>query len=326
MADAVLVLLIVGAAAGEAPPSVVTVQEAMREAIGSEVRILGEERMTTSGADVRNSATMLHASAIAEAYWVDPAHLRAHVRIFIAPDDAFYERDLEFKPADALSERERAMGFTAGAMIRVSTGMVPLLAPAPMRPTDPSTRGNDLSPAPVPAPLPTTERSPESRPPRFVVAVHALGAAGFDTQTWDVGPALSLGYQVLAPLELRLRGATAFGSVPAPNARLLEARVGGGAFWTLARSGGLTLGIAADAWAIFDSVSRASPVATREQWLPFLGVGAGLGYGVTPAIEPFVEIGAEATFNTTHITVGGASVGQLPSYRGLAASGLRARF
>jgi hypothetical protein len=322
MADAVLVLLILGAAAGDAPPSAVTVQEAMREAIGSDVRVLVEERTTPSDADIRSSATTLHASAIAEAHWIDPAHLHAHVRIFVAPDDAFYERDLDFTPVDALPERERVIGFTAGGMIRVSTAMTPLLAPPTSEPARPPPIPIDV----VPTPPPKKERPHESSAPRFVLAVHALGTAGADAEMWEVGPALSFGYNVLPTLELRLRGTVAFGSIRAPSARLLETRAGGGALWTVARSGGLRLGIAVDAWAVLESVSRASPDATRELWLPFLGVGAGLGYELTPSLEPFIELGTEATFTTTHITVGGASAGQVPSYRGLAATGLRARF
>jgi hypothetical protein len=327
MADAVLVLLIVGASAGDVPPSPATVQEAMREAIGQEVRVLVEQRATPSDAEVRTAASTLHASAIADVHWIDPEHLHAHVRIFIAPDGAFYERDLEFKPADAVPERERAMGFTAGAMIRVSTVMMPAPAPPTEPPKEPppapATGPVDVvPPPPQPVPGPPIERPA----PRFVVAVHGLGIAGVDAGMWTAGPALSIGYQVYPSLELRVRGAIAFGSVPAPDASVLEGRAGGGAFWTIARSGGLRFGVQGDALAVFDSVSRSSPRATRERWLPALGVGVGVGYALTRSVEPFVEAGVETTFTTTHITVGGASAGELPGYRGLAATGLRARF
>jgi hypothetical protein len=321
MADAVLVLLIVGASAGEPAPNAAIVQEAMREAIGPDVRVLVEQRDTPSDADVQKSASTLHANAIAEVHWLDSSHLRAHVRLYVAPDGAFYIRDLDFKPEDALPDRERAMGLTAGAMIRVSTAMT---LPSPPAVPEPSL------PAPLPPPIvdvPPPPQTPAPKAPRrFVMAVQGLGLAGVDAATWGAGVGLSLGYLLLPALELRLRGAAAFGSFPAADASLLEARAGGGAFWTLVHAGGLRAGIALDASAVFDSVTRSAPHATREQWLPAVGVGTGVGYAISPLLEPFVEMGAETTFTTAHITVGGTSTGHLPTYRALAGAGLRARF
>ena len=326
MADPTLVLLIViGASAAERPQGS-TVSAAVADALGRDARVLVEERADDpSDAEAAALADAIRGSAVAEISWADAGHARARLHVYLASDRSWYDRDVSFDRADALAERERAIGFVVGAMIRETQGMV----------LPPAARTPPVIPTPAP-PLISTSTSaaevdarpvPREEERRFGADVAAVATTGIDGDAPGLGPSFRGHVFVTDALSLHAGASLGFGSIEAADARMSTTRIvaGGRARWlTVGRDLSFDLGI--DALAVHHAVHRAEPFADRSRWLAGAHTDFGLAWRASAFVEPFATAGVDAVLGNTPIAVAGIRLAQIPPLRAVFELGVKMRF
>jgi hypothetical protein len=320
MADPTLVLLIViGTSAADRPHGSV-LGAAVVDALGREARVLVEERADDpSDAEAAALADGIRGSAVAEISWGDETHSRARLHVYLATDRTWYDRDVAFEPGDALEERERAIGFLVGAMLRETERMsLPARPPlvvvsAPVLPT---------SAAEVVAPPPRREP-----PGRFAVDVSGTMTTGIQGDAPGIGPSLRGHVSVAEALSLHAGGSLGFGSIPSADARMRTTRLVAGArlrWLTVARDLSFDLGV--DALVVNQAVRRTDPAADRDRWLGGGHADLGIAWRATPFLEPFASVGVDAVLGKTPVTVAGSRVADVPPLRSVLELGLTMRF
>jgi hypothetical protein len=322
MADPILVLLIVLATGDDRPRSAL-VGGTAREAVGSETRILVEEPAAPPNDDeAARLSERLHASAVAEVRWDDPRHDRAHVHLYLADDHRWYDRDVSFEAADAPDERDRAVGFLVGAMVRAA-----LPSPVPDPPSVVAVAAAPIAPGP-PAENPTLVQ-PGARTVLFAADIAAEGAVGIAGEATAIGPSARAIASFHGPFGLQLGGALRFGEVQAAQASSRTVRIGAGGFWRALETRGprgIEVRLSLDVLAVHHQVHRESPDLARERWVAGLLVGAAVGWHATSTLEPFVGAGVEGVFGPTPITVAEREVAEIPPLRATVTLGFRIHF
>ena len=322
MADPTLVLLILIGASAADRPHAATVGDAIGDALGGDARILTEERSSAlADAEAASVADGVGGSAVAEIAWSDGDHTHARLHVYLSADRIWYDRDVSFEPDDAPAERERAIGFLVGTMIR-ETAAVGLSLPV---------RPPAVTSQPLPAAAPRAEvvvpPAPREATSRLAVDFGGVATSGIEGAAPSLGPLLRGHVTVGGGLSLHAGGSMGFGSIDAADARMMTSRLVGGArwtWWTVAR--GLSFDVGLDALAVNHAVQRADPAADRDRWLAGAHADVGVGWRASDILEPFATGGLDAVGGSTPITVGGSRVTQIPPFRATVELGLKTHF
>jgi hypothetical protein len=275
-----------------------------------------------SDAEAAALADAIRGSAVAEIAWGDETHARARLHVYLAADRTWYDRDVAFEAGDALDERERAIGFLVGVMIRETEGMVLSLPARPPPVTSQTAPPVPTSAAEVPAP-PIARKEPR----RFAVDVRGVMTTGIEGDAASLGPSVHAGVVVAESLALDAGGSLGFGSIEGADARMTTTRLVAGARWrwlTIGRDLSFDVGLAA--LAVHHAVRRADPAADRSRWLAGGHADVGLGWQASELVEPFVIGGVDAVSGNTPINVGGARLGHIPPFRAVLELGLKVHF
>ncbi len=335
MAEPTLVLLIVVGLTATDRPQGSVVSTAVGSGLGTDARILVEERTAApTDDDAASTATRIGGSAVAEVAWADAAHGRARLHVYLASDRAWYDQELSFDALDAPEDRERSIGLLVGAMIRARQAEADAAAaPADVAPAP-------VSPPPIAEPAPTLAVPPRAseqpapggalapRSWRFGVDVGGLGTAGIGGEAEGLGPALRA--RVLFGNVLSVHGGVAlgFGSLRDAGADLTTTRLALGGRYRFARLGGGVVGLDAglEALAVHHVVRRTAPDASRDRWLSGGHVDVGAGFVLMPALELYTTLGMDVVAGATPITLAGQRVAEIPPVRGTLEAGARLFF
>ncbi len=320
MADPALVLLILIAAREGEHTRGSVVGSGLREALGEDVRLLVEEReVPRSDADARELGERLHASAVAELAWSDRTRSRARLHVFVSADKTFYDRELTFAPGDDPGERERAVGFLLGAMVR-AVEREQSEARTEERPLqDPERKRSEAPVAPTQA----------EAPGRLAIDLGVTSALSVSGAGTGAGPAAAAQVRASRFVSARVSGAARFGAIAAAEATITTLRFGAGAAASavVPREGQpLSLQIGLEAIAVNLAVHRERPSATRDRWVPGIYATILAGFRLTARFEPYVGLSAEAIFGTTPIVVDERTLATIPVLRAGADAGVRLRF
>lgn len=338
MADPTLVLLVLlaGPRGGE-PMDDATVGTAVREALGRETRVLvdpGHAQLADD--DATATAARIHADAVATIAWVDERRTSARVHMFVTADNRFYDRELTFQPADDRRERERAVGFLVGAMVRAAQSEQEarveappvVVTPAPREPPPPPPP--PVAPRDVVAPPPPVAAPPRSAPRRaLAIEAAAAGSAGVGGAALGVGPQLAIAWYPWARVALRASGSALFGAIPHAGAASIATRITAGASyraWSFGAGsrGSIEIGVAAVA--VDHRVRRDDPPATRDRWIGGAQLGLRGGWQLSELVEVFASMTGELVAGNTPLVVGTRTEGQIPPGRALAGAGIALKF
>jgi hypothetical protein len=323
MADPTLVLLIVIGTSASDRPHGSTISAAVIDALGRDSRVLVEER-----ADEPNDAAAaavadgVRGSAVAEVTWADDTHARARLHVYLAVDRTWYDRDVAFEPGDAIEERERAIGFLVGAMIRETQGTALALPPRP-----PPVVSQPVLPVVSSAAEVVAPPAAPARPRRFAVDVAGVMTTGIEGDAAGLGPSLRGHVFLIDPISIHAGASLGFGSVDAADARITTTRIVAGArirWLTVGSDLAFDLGI--DALTVNHSVRRSDPAADRDRWLAGGHTDIGVAWRASALLEPFATAGVDAVLGNTPITVAGARLAQIPPFRAVLEVGLKIRF
>lgn len=323
MADPTLVLLIVIGTLPGARPHGSTISAAVIDALGRGARVLVEERPDEpSDAEAAALADAVRGSAVAEIAWGDEAHSHVRIHVYLAADRTWYDRDVSFEPGDALGERERAIGFLVGAMIREPEGITLTLPPRPQ-----PTVSQPASPVPTSSAEIVATPPVHEEPKRFSIDVAGVLTSGVEGKAGALGPSLRGRVVVGDALSVDAGASFGFGSIDAAEARTTTTRIVAGGRWrwlTIGRS--LSLDVGLEALVVHHAVRRADPAADRDRWLAGAHADLGAGWRASELLEPFVTGGLDAVSGTTPINVGGVRLAQIPPFRAVLEVGVKVRF
>lgn len=304
-----------------------TVGAAVRDALGESARVVvDEQRADLSDAEAAAAAARMRADAVASVSWADAAATRAHVHMFVSADGAFHDRDLTFAPGDAMTERERAVGFLVGAMVRGARDEEPTSV-TPRVPAPPPREPAPAGPAPPSADAPRIGAAPIRR--ALSVEAAAGGSAGIGGPALGVGPVVRIGWRATRALTLRAGGSAFFGGIDAADASTIATRIGGGIALRVASFGGDdagTMEVGVAVLAVNHRVSRDAPAFERDRWLTAGQIGARVGFRASDVFEPFALVGAEVAAGATAVVVGPRTVAEIPLARAVAELGIAAHF
>ena len=323
MADPTLVLLIVIGTSPAARPHGSTVSAAVVDALGRDARVLVEERPDDpSDAEAAALADAVRGSAVAEIAWGDEAHSRVRLHVYLAADRTWYDREVTFEPADAVDERERAIGFLVGVMIRETEGVALTLPARPPPIVSQPAPAAATSAAGVPPKPPVGDA-----PKRFGVDVAGVMATGIEGDAAALGPSLRGRLLATVALSFDAGASIGFGSIDAAEATMTTTRIVVGGRWrwlTIGRDLAFDLGL--EALAVHHAVRRADPAADRDRWLGGAHADLGAGWSVSELLEPFVTAGVDAVAGNTPIHVASVRLAHVPPFRAILELGVRMRF
>jgi opacity protein-like surface antigen len=319
MADPTVVLLILVAGAASEPSRGTSVASGVREALGSETRVLVEERRAApTDAEAREDAERLAAAAVADVRWID-RQSRALVHVFVAADRAAYDRDLTFTPADALEERERAVGLLVGAMVRAA-------AAADVKPPPRPPEALGVAPA---AEQPAPRAVPAVRDRNVALELGATSAVPVAGDGRGFGPSLGAQLYVLPSLAIRTTAGARFGPLAGADADTTTLRFGAGlSFRALGRRERDTfaLSVSLEGVVLNHAVSRSAPTARQDRWVTGTFASASVGWRLSGTLEPFAAVGIETAFGTTPVVIDRETRATIPLFRVATDLGMRFRF
>lgn len=331
MAEPTLVLLVLlaGPRGGESMDDA-TVGTAVREALGGETRVLVDPGRTPfTDDDTTATAARIHADAVATVAWSDADRTSARIHMYVTADGRFYDRELTFQSADDQRERERAVGFLVGAMVRAA--QAEQAAPAPSAEPEPAVVS---LPPPVVAhdarvTAPSAPVAPQPRRHAFAVEAAAIGTAGIGGAALGAGPQLAIAWYPWARVAIRAGGSVVFGTVSDAQATTMGTRITGGMSfrpWSFgpADRGTLELGVALVA--VDHRVQRDDPPATRDRWIGGGQLTARVGWRASDPFEPFAWVAGELVAGNTPLVVASHTTAQIPPGRVLAGLGLALKF
>jgi hypothetical protein len=325
MADPALVLLILIGASSADRPHAPLLSTAVSDGLGRSARIVVEERdADPSDEEAASLADGMRGSAVAEIAWGDEQHTRARVHVYLAADRSWYDRELSFEKGDALEERERAIGFLVGAMIRDTEAALTMPPRPPVVVSEPArapvVRAPEID---APAPPPPARETAS----RFAVDVAGLVSTGIDGDAAGLGPSLRGRVVVAGALSLHAGASLGFGSIAGADARMTTTRlVAGGRFRWLTVARDLSFDLGLEALAVNHAVRRDDPIAARDRWLAGAHTDVGVGWRASRLLEPFATVGVDAVLGKTPINVAGVRLAQIPPFRGVAELGVRMHF
>jgi len=328
-------LLAIVVAAGEAStPGSAALLATASELLAPAASVKLVESSDPNEADGLRIERALGASAIAIVTWQEPAHLHALLRVHVARGNRWMARVLTFSPQDTTVERGRTLGLAA-------TSMCPQIAPAAAEPAPtaaaPSAEPGQPAAAPTarpatitPVPAVASTRSTPSQPvvaSRVRLGASAIAATGVGGPADGVGGALEGIVFPARTVGLRLGGGLRVGSIDAlPGSHRVYAIAAGIEWWPIAepRWG---LGLAADALALRDQVTRdgVGQTQTLGRFVPGADVIASAAINLAPSWQVLLGLGAEIAFGETEVRDGSAHVvvATIPPLRAVARIGFR---
>lgn len=291
------------------------VGDAIRDTLGTNTRVLVEDRRELfTDREMASTAQRTRADAVATVAWSAPDAANAHVRIFLASNGAFYDRDLAFAPADAITERERSVGFVVGAMVQSAAA-----EPAPLAKEPPP-------PAVIPAPPVSDRVGPPPSVRAFSVEAALAGTAGIGGAALGVGPRIGIGWSFDPRFVVRASGSSVFGSIEDASASTVTYRIAGSMGWRVLSLPRSRLELSLGAVVVNHHVARAMPEATRDRWTSGGQLGLRFECRAWQRLWPFVGVTGELVGGRTPIVVKERTTAEIPLLRILADAGVAAAF
>ncbi len=318
-ASLVIVFLVASSEAHD--PETVSATSVTREGLGpSAVVVVREVDIVPPDPDAMALATKLSADALVEIRWSGNDHSHVTVHVLVRRDARWEDRELDFAPTDAPSERGRTVGL---AVIAMSPEAVPDLPPIASKPAAPPI---------VPPIVPTGH--PELRPPQPSARIRAfldssLGVAGSGGGVAVSAYGVALGFGVLLDrLVLRAGAATRLGNLTSigvsTSTTTLVAGVGiEGA--PLGRQASLFRArLRVDALASRDSFSHnAVSIVT---WSPGLSLATDAGYELGRGAAAMMGVGVEWIARRTTVYIDNVPAARPGALRVVFSAGLRLQF
>jgi hypothetical protein len=312
MTSTLITVILIVAPVGSSDPSPDAVARALRQALGPETTVSVERRPSlpadTEALSLRPSAA---GAAVAEVIFRDDEHKSALVRVYLEPRRTWVDHAITFDPADAVTERERTIGFTIASMLPEAREALPEAKPLP-----PTTR-----------PVAPTEEHDVGAFDAAVTAAQALGGYG-----GGIGASLGTSLDLSPILSVGLRLGARLGEVAPANATstLFE----GGLGLRLGRYGSersrLVWAGRIDLLATRYELIHLSPDddAPRHQarWLPAAALTFEAGWALTHAASVVARGGGEALLGETHVFTHGREVATISPWQALAAVGVIVRY
>lgn len=300
MANPAIVVILVAAADAQ-DPSTSALTRAAREALGPEaVVVVQEVEKIPKEKEAAAIGAKLHADAVASVTWTLADRRRAHVRVIVTADGRALDRDLEFAPGDADSERGRTVGLAIVAMVPEAPPREPepVVVPTPVAPPPPK-KMEDVAP------------SARESQPRFGLDVFGLAASG----------------------PLGLGGGLAGRFLPFPSPRASASLRSGPIADATLRTIDLTIGIAPQLYDSFGArvelgLTQQSVTMHGDEQSRLVGTARVLGeatWWTMKSVGIGAAAGVEVAFGETRIVVGDTAVASIPRARFIFELSLRAR-
>jgi hypothetical protein len=327
-----LVVLVFLAPADAFDPAKSTIATGAERYLHDAVVIVRERPSTPTDAEVLEVGDRVHATNVASVVWEDSRHER--VRVHLHRPEGWFDHAFSFTPADAPSERGRAIGLILASMIagevkgeEVASETVPSPPPSPA-PT-PGIEPPRPEPAPSPgggAEAPVRQPAPTTRPPIRGWGA-ALASAALDGAANGLGPSIELMGKLREPLRLRIGGAARFGRIDSAGATSLDTSMSVGPALALWRTEGpvpLDLSLAVDFLAVRESVDRArlGIVTTRSRWISGADAMLELGWRAVGRFVLLAHVGGGIALGVTPIQVGDTRVATIPALRAITDLGI----
>jgi hypothetical protein len=343
MGDPLTVVVLV-AAGGAAEPTTLALERAANDALGHSARVVVHEATgTPTDGEALAAASEESEAAVVEVTWSDRGHRVATLRAHLPGRRRWTGRTLGFNPADADSERGRAIGLALVSMLPdPDPAPLPPEAPAPRaaRETPPQAASTAVALAPSPPstladPEIAEKPAPDLAPSRLHYALDFVGlastAVGGSVQT--AGGAVAFEGFLTPAFAMRIGGAMRGGPLDVAAARTL----------TLLASAGLAL----SPWPtsesrIFGASLRADYVLMNQTVTHYSSSGTDISTmarplsGIDAVVEAELRLGAsvdvvggmgvEEMLARTYVDLNGTRMATLPPLSALAEVGLRLRF
>lgn len=365
MADPLVLILLV--AAGEsADPVTLGIAAAARNALGWDGRVLVRSSTgppnDSQAIDVEANE---HADAVVELRWAQRHHREASLRMHVASTNAWIDRRIVFRRADADAERERTVAFAMVSALPESAGSGGAAAsdadggsvaggksskePADSAGSDAavhSTEPDAGAPNTADA-APLSPQSPEARPQDRVelasataqaspatmgLEVLVVDAAGDAAGAQEIGGAGAFGWFVWRNVSVRVGGSVRDTELDEASGDLLKLTASAGVGFhpwraTLSRPFGASVRV--DYLLLYERLSQVTPPGQNAS--SFANVLSGCDAMIdgswlfAPSVEIVGGAGVEA-FAPTTIKEGRATLASLPIARAVFEGGLRLRF
>jgi len=329
MSAAVLVAVLV--AAGEAQaPATVAIQAAAAEVLGAG-SVVVRESATPSDSEVLRVEEQLQAAAVVALRWSDTVSAYVHVRIHVAREDRWIDREMAFLAADTMPERGRTIGFAIASMLLSQTeAATPPVEPKSVAPGPGPTATADSVAMVTPKYAPDEPR--EQVPPSRAVDLSVVGSRGLGGPASGVGGAARIEFLIARTFWLRAGAAIRTGSVPRLNGNDIVASAALGVAWRpypTTRTSPFGGGIRLDAGILFHDLSHRAidgTAAHQNRLMPGATLAVEGTWRLTGSLDAVFALGSEMAFGATEVLVAGHPVATIPMLRGLAELGARICF
>jgi hypothetical protein len=343
LSSALLVVFVMSPARLE--PTRLPFEQAAQEVLGTsaEVRLQGVASGLSDAAALERAGA---ADGVVELRWQGAETVLLHC--YVAGEQRWVDRAIQFAPADREPERARMLGFAVASMFADARGFararsaeratadaepvatrssVALASPAPA----PSSAASDPGAGVVDAATASELASEPGGGPRSLefagVATTGLAASS----AAEVGALAALGVPLAGPVSLRLQLAGREGEMAAAQANIRRATAGVGLSWDLLpASGRVALRLRADALGSWFQVSHLSDddVASVKNhgWLFGGDAVVTAGYRISSLLTVSIGVGAEAMMGQAHVFTHGVERATVPAARGVAELGFLTRF
>ncbi len=327
--NALILVILVGSGEVDSAASQ-SMLRATAEALGLNAQVSIHEIDPNAGDDAIIAAgKKWHADAVASVHWED-GHRHASLHLHGEASGRWIDREIGFHASDAEDERGRTLGFAVISML--PEGQVPRAPPPPPPSKTPIKQADSQSSSEV-IQEPDHEE-PELPPKRWHGAVDASGivAAGIGGDATGVGGAGRGQWFFLPDFSVRAGGGAREGSVSALGASSFTWFFAGGLSWhpsTPSRRHPFGIGGSLDVVGMHYALSRTGTGGAQEsqgRWIPAADLTLEGTWFFTEPVGLVVAVGGEMTFGQTQVYLQNQPVETIPSLRGVAEAGLRARF
>ena len=323
-------LVVIFVAVGEANhPATRGTARAARELLGAdhEVQVREIDRVPDDAVAAAIGAD-LHAAAVIELAWEQPAHEQVRIRFHVEPRPGFSDRFIRFADSDDLAERGRTVGYAIASTIVGPRDAPQTTAPPAVVPKPSPPDGGSFVASGAPPVSPGRERTP-----RGAIDVTAAGALGISGPADGWGGSLSGRWYVAPALALRTGVSARGGQVSPAQATSLFLHAAAGAVWlpiVATPKRPFELGVRADALLMRDQLTHfdnddVEPV-TAMRWLPGGYLGAEGCWFFSASAGLLTGFGAELAFGQTDVTLHQQVVTTIPPVRLVFQVGVRAVF